>query len=61
MQINQSPLDQLPSPLEIHAHMGRLYRELSLLRRLLRLSQTAQDQQLSGAPGASGQGVGRAS
>jgi hypothetical protein len=36
-----SPLDQLPPPLVIHQHMGRLYRQLALLRRLLRLSQAA--------------------
>lgn len=39
-----SPLDRLPTPTEIHAHMGRLYRELALLRRLFRLAQTARDQ-----------------
>jgi hypothetical protein len=39
-----SPLDQLPSPPVIHRHMGRLHRELSLLRRLLRLSQAARDE-----------------
>jgi hypothetical protein len=27
----------------IHEHMGRLYRELTLMRRLLRLSQAARD------------------
>jgi hypothetical protein len=36
-----SPLDQLPAPPTIHERMGRLYRELALLRRLLRLSQAA--------------------
>ena len=46
MQIdNPSPLDRLPPPPEIHQHMGRLYRELALLRRLLRLSQSAQERQ----------------
>jgi hypothetical protein len=39
-----SPLDQLPPPPVIHRHMGRLYRELALLRRLLRLSQAARDE-----------------
>jgi hypothetical protein len=38
MQPQMSPLDRLPDPTEIHAHMGRLYRELALLRRLLRLT-----------------------
>lgn len=38
-----SPLDHLPPPPVIHARMGRLYRELTLLRRLLRLSQAARD------------------
>jgi hypothetical protein len=38
-----SPLDRLPRPREIHRHMGKLYRELALLRRLLRLSQAAQE------------------
>jgi hypothetical protein len=42
MPANQSPLDDLPLPREIHSHMGRLYQELALLRRLLRLSQTVQ-------------------
>ena len=37
-----SPLDEIPPPRAIHAHMGELYRELSLLRRLLRLSQQAE-------------------
>jgi hypothetical protein len=37
----ESLLDQLPAPAVVHGHMGRLYRELALLRRLLRLSQAA--------------------
>ena len=39
-----SPLDRLPPPVAIHRHIGRLYRELALLRRLLRLSQAAHEQ-----------------
>jgi hypothetical protein len=39
-----SPLNQLPPPLTIRERMGRLYRELALLRRLLRLSQAARDE-----------------
>jgi hypothetical protein len=38
-----SPLDRLPPPRDIHAHMGELYRELALLRRLLRLAQSARE------------------
>ena len=41
-----SPLDRLPPPVAIHQHIGRLYRELALLRRLLRLSQAAQEQRI---------------
>lgn len=37
-----SPLDRLPSPDDIHASLGRLYREAALMRRLLRLAQAAQ-------------------
>ncbi len=37
----ESPLDQLPPPPTIHRHIGRLCRELTLMRRLLRLSQAA--------------------
>jgi hypothetical protein len=40
----ESPLDRLPLPPVIHQHMGRLYRELALLRRLLRLSQAARQE-----------------
>jgi hypothetical protein len=39
-----SLLDQLPQPLVIHQHMGRLYRQLALLRRLLRLSKAARQE-----------------
>ncbi|HEX5272762.1 MAG TPA: hypothetical protein VFW33_19830 [Gemmataceae bacterium] len=39
-----SPLDRLPPPGAIHQHMGRLYRQLALLRRLLRLSQAAHEE-----------------
>jgi hypothetical protein len=39
-----SPLNQLPPPLTVRERMGRLYRELALLRRLLRLSQAARDE-----------------
>jgi len=34
------PVHQLPRPVEIHAHIGRLLRELRLARRLLRISQS---------------------
>jgi hypothetical protein len=44
MNINDSPLDQIPPPQAIHQHMGLLYRQLALLRRLLRLSQAARDE-----------------
>jgi hypothetical protein len=44
MSPTDSPLDQLPPPPAIHERMGRLYRELSLLRRLLRLSQAARQE-----------------
>lgn len=36
-------IDQLPSPVAIHARMGQISRELTLLRRLLRLSQAARE------------------
>jgi hypothetical protein len=36
-----SPIRQLPPPPVIHERIGQLYRELALLRRLLRLSQAA--------------------
>lgn len=39
MSANDATLSQLPQPSAIRQHMGRLYRELVLLRRLLRLSQ----------------------
>jgi hypothetical protein len=38
-----SPLYQLPPPALAHQRMGELYRELALLRRLLRLSQAARE------------------
>jgi hypothetical protein len=47
---SDSPLDRLPSPENIHQRMGRLYRELDLLRRLLRLSQAARDERTRRAP-----------
>lgn len=36
-----SPVFELPTPIEVHRHIGRLSRELALARRLLRLSQAA--------------------
>jgi hypothetical protein len=45
-----SLLDQLPPPPVIHRHMGRLYRELTLLRRLLRLSQSARKERSNERP-----------
>jgi hypothetical protein len=39
MSAADCPLTQLPPPSAIHQRMGALYRELTLLRRLLRLSQ----------------------
>ena len=36
-----SLIRQLPPPIEVHRHIGRLSRELALARRLLRLSQAA--------------------
>ena len=49
--MGNSLLTRIPPPREIHSHMGRLYRELAILRRLLRLSQTIQanDRQESNA------------
>jgi hypothetical protein len=44
MTPTHSPLKQLPPPPVIHRHIGRLYRELGLLRRLLRLSQAARQE-----------------
>ncbi len=44
MTLADSPLDRLPPPPVIHQHIGRLYRELALLRRLLRLSQATRDE-----------------
>ena len=41
-----SPLRELPPPTIIHKRLGLLYRELALLRRLLRLSQAARDERL---------------
>jgi hypothetical protein len=43
MHTDPSPLDHLPAPGDLHTYMGRLYRELALLRRLLRLAQTAKE------------------
>jgi hypothetical protein len=45
-----SPLDALPPPPAIHARIGQLYRELALLRRLLRLAQAARDEQAEPRP-----------
>jgi hypothetical protein len=39
-----SLLCQLPPPPITHERMGQLYRELTLLRRLLRLSQAAREE-----------------
>ena len=50
MSLTDSALDQLPPPPVIHQQMGRLYRELSLLRRLLRLSQAARQERASERP-----------
>ena len=44
MTVSKSPLDLLPPPPSIHERMGCLYRELALLRRLLRLSQAAREE-----------------
>jgi hypothetical protein len=44
------PLDQLPPPPIIHARMGQLYRELALLRRLLRLSQAVRQERSPDRP-----------
>lgn len=38
----ETPLAQIPSPQAISQHIARLYRELALSRRLLRLSQSLQ-------------------
>lgn len=42
---SKSLLDRLPSPDDIHASLGRLYREAALMRRLLRLTQAAQSRE----------------
>ena len=47
---NDSPLGRLPSPVTIRQHMGRLYKELALLRRLLRISQQARHDAGRGQP-----------
>jgi hypothetical protein len=52
MSTTDSPLEQLPPPVVIHRRMGHLYRELTLLRRLLRLSQQAARNEQSDAPSA---------
>jgi hypothetical protein len=39
MSAKCSPLEKLPPPVIVHQRIGQLYRELALLRRLLRLSQ----------------------
>jgi hypothetical protein len=60
MPVNDSPLSTIPPPRVIHARMGELYRELALLRRLLRLSQAARQEQAAerhGSPTAAGQEV----
>lgn len=44
MRTDSSPLQQLPAPVAVRKRMGQLYRELALLRRLLRLSQAARDE-----------------
>ncbi|HKI32955.1 MAG TPA: hypothetical protein VKA46_13975 [Gemmataceae bacterium] len=44
MSPTDSLLEQLPAPAVVHQQMGRLYRQLALLRRLLRLSQAARDE-----------------
>jgi hypothetical protein len=41
---SDSPLNLIPPPETIHQRMGRLLRELDLLRRLLRLSQATRDE-----------------
>jgi hypothetical protein len=44
MRTDSTPLQQLPAPVTVRNRMGQLYRELALLRRLLRLSQAARDE-----------------
>jgi hypothetical protein len=43
MQPKSSPLRRLPEPATLHAHLGRLVREIRLTRQLLRLAQAARD------------------
>lgn len=45
MTPSPSPWDRLPSPLEVHHYLGHLLREVALVRRLLRLTQKAREQQ----------------
>jgi hypothetical protein len=56
MSATESPLTQLPQPPVIHQRIGRLYRELSLLRRLLRLSQAVRETVNYGSPSDIGEG-----
>lgn len=49
------PVRQLPRPAHIHAHIGRLLRDLRLARRLFKLAQAAnlqrQDTERKAVPG----------
>ncbi len=57
MSLTESPLTQLPPPPAIHQRMGCLYRELALLRRLLRLSQAVREADAFKMPSDRGEGV----
>jgi hypothetical protein len=43
-RIESAILTALPPPREIHEEMGRLLRQVSVLRRLMRLSQAVHDE-----------------
>jgi hypothetical protein len=49
MTATESPLHQIPPPQTVYQRIGRLLRELALLRRLLRLSQAARDERTRSA------------
>jgi hypothetical protein len=48
MERTDFPLNHLPSPAAIHRQIGKHLRELTLLRRLLRLSQAAKEEARAG-------------
>lgn len=57
MSATESPIAHVPPPPVIRQRIGQLYRELGLLRRLLRLSQDARAHGATPSKQPSGQGV----